>query len=205
MTNNHSIALSVNPDFIIDASFSEIIGRTGIAAVLELVRMTQVPSSGEQIKIGEGSSFHPLESALESIYGNHVGAGIAFRAGRVSFKYFLSVFGDKLGFSDFNFRLLPMNQRKLEGLSRISTEMFSSYSLRSIVKDKKNTFTVEIENCFECKEEKSNQPSCHFIMGFLQEYLAWIGGGRFFSVKETSCLASGGSCCTFELSKQPID
>jgi predicted hydrocarbon binding protein len=205
MISNPSIALSMSPDFIIDASFSEIIGRAGIAAVLELVRLTQVPSTEAQIKIGNGMGFRPLESALESIYGNQVGAGIAFRAGRVSFKYFLSVFGNKLGFSDMNFRLLPVNQRKLEGLSRISAEMLSSYGLRSNIKDQHNSFSVEIENCFECQAELSRQPSCHFILGFLQEYMAWIGGGRFFSVKESSCLANGGTCCTFDLSKQSID
>jgi len=205
MTNSPAIALHVDPDSIIDASLSEIISRAGIAAVLELVRMTQVSSADEQIKTGNGSGFRSIETALESIYGNQVSAGIAFRAGRVSFKYFLTVFGDKLGFSDINFRLLPMNQRKLEGLSRICDEMQSSYGLRSIIRDQKTIFLVEIENCVECSGEKSAQPSCHFIAGFLQEYLAWMGGGRFFSVKESSCLASGGSCCTFELSKQPID
>jgi predicted hydrocarbon binding protein len=205
MINSPSLAFSMNPDFIIDASLSEIIGRAGIAAVLELVRMTQISSSAEQIKIGDGVGFRPLETALESIYGNQVGAGIAFRAGRVSFKYFLSMFGDKLGFSDINFRLLPMNQRKLEGLSRISSEMHSSYGLRSTIRDQETMFSVEIENCFECNGEKSSQPTCHFIAGFLQEYLAWIGGGRFFSVKESSCVANGGDSCTFELSKRPID
>jgi predicted hydrocarbon binding protein len=205
MTNSPSIALSMNPDFIISASLLEIIGRTGITAVLNFVRMTQVVFSDEQIKAENGSGFRPMEAALESIYGNQVSAGIAFRAGRVSFKYFLSMFGEKLGFSDIKFRLLPMNQRKLVGLSRISKEMYSSHGLRSVVRDQKNVFLVEIENCVKCNGEKLSQPTCHFIAGFLQEYLAWIGGGRFFSVKESSCLASGGACCTFELSKQPID
>ena len=195
----------MNPDFIIDASLSEIIGRAGIAAVLELARKTQISISDKQIKIKHGNVFRPLEAALESIYGYQVGAGIVFRAGRVCFKYFLSVFGDKLGFSDSSFRLLPMNQRKLEGLSRISMEMQSSYGMRSTVHNQETHFLVEIENCVECQGEKSSHPTCHFITGFLQEYLAWMGGGRFYSVYESSCLASGGNRCTFELSKVPID
>jgi len=97
----------LNAGFIIDAGLSEIIGLTGMAAVLNLVRMTPISFSEEQIKRGNGSSFYPLETALASIYGNQVSAGIALRAGRVSFKYFLSAFGSQLGFSDIDFRLLP--------------------------------------------------------------------------------------------------
>lgn len=205
MTSSPSISLSMNPGFIIDASLSEIIGRAGIAKVLELVRMSQVSPSKKQIQIGNGIDLRPLESALDSIYGNQVGAGIAFRVGTVSFKYFLSVYGEKLGFFDINFRLLPINQKILEGLAKIGSEIHSSFGLKSTIRDQETNFAVEIKNCFECNGEKASQPTCHFIAGFLQEYMAWIGGGRFFSVKESSCMASGASCCTFELSKRPID
>jgi predicted hydrocarbon binding protein len=205
MINNPSLVLSMKPEFIIDASLSEIIGRAGIAAALELVRMTQVSSVEGKIKSEKGSDLLPLETALETLYGSPVCAGIAHRAGQVSFKYFLTVFGKKLGFSDIDFRLLPMNQRKYKGLCGISEEMLLSYGLRSIVRDQKSLFLVEIENCPECKGEDSQRPTCHFITGFLQEYLAWMGGGRFYNVRETSCIAGGGTCCTFELAKKPLD
>ena len=205
MTSNSAIVLPHNPELIIDASLSEIIGTAGIAAVLELVRLTQVAAPKKSAQIGNIFAIRPLESALESIYGSQAGAGIAFRAGKVSFKYFLSMFGDKLGFSDINFRLLPMNRRKLEGLSRISSEFRDTFGLQTTIRDKEAFFFVEIRDCFECAGETSAQPSCHFIAGFLQEFLAWIGGGRFYPVKESSCMAKGDKCCSFELSKQAVE
>jgi bacteriochlorophyll 4-vinyl reductase len=195
----------MEPEFIIDISLTEIIGKAGLAAALELAWVCQFPLSESRFQTGSDTDFHPMTRALETLYGSQVGAGIAYRAGRVSFKYFLAVFGAKLGFSDLDFRLLPLNKRKMEGLFRISKEMFTAYGMESTIRDEKTWIAVEIQNCVECKGEKSLHPSCHFVAGFLQEYLAWMGGGRFFAVQETTCRANGGSSCTFELSKQPLD
>jgi predicted hydrocarbon binding protein len=205
MINSGLLTLPMTSESILDASLLEIIGKTGISSALKLSDVIRVNMSGNTSKSKNHFIFQPLEAALETIYGSQAGAGIACRVGQVSFKNYLTVFGKRLGFSEIKFRLLPMNQRKYEGLKRISEELKSSCRITSMVHNQKSHFIVEIYDWSGKKRKKSQSLACHFIKGFLQEYLAWMSGGKYNPVREIRCVTKGHPSCIYELSKIAID
>ncbi len=186
---------------VIDAGLLEIIGEPGVSELAKSMPKERSSSFKDASSPVKSFGIRSTEIALKSIYGEQVYAGIAQRAGGASLKYFLMALGGRLGFNDAEFRLLPVNKKKLLGLQRISDELTSAYGMLTKVSEKKDSYSIEITNCRECEGMRARIPSCHFILGFLHEYLSWLGGGRYFQVIETSCLARKDKSCLFELSK----
>ena len=61
-----------------------------------------------------------------------------------------------------------------------------------------------IEQCPLCWEGQAEGPYCALAIGFLQEALYWVSGGKYFLVEEKKCIAFGDSECTIVIDQTPI-
>jgi len=140
---------------------------------------------------------------LEDTFGKPGGQGLALQIGRVSFKYGLREFGPELGLLDPAFRLLPHNAR-LKEASAVLAGFFSQLEQDVRVEYEESLQYWHIQHCAICQNRKAESPSCHMVIGFLQEMLNWVSGGKNFIIEETECLARGDSLCTIVVDLHPI-
>ena len=189
-------------------AMEEILGST---RVNELFPLADSPEHliKDYLPVGQDPKFplkqiSHLQAGLESAYGTQVGRGLAVRIGRVCFKHSLGEFGSELGFSDLSFRLLPL-QAKLKTSNEAFAALFNAITDQQVrlVTDEKS-ITWQIEHCPLCRERRSDLPCCHLAVGWLQEALFWVSGGRCFEVEEQKCIASGDSACTIVIDRTPM-
>jgi predicted hydrocarbon binding protein len=146
-----------------------------------------------------------LHQSLEEIYGIHAGRGIALRAGRVCFKYGLKDFGETVGISESDFRLLPLSKKIERGFYTLSA-LAQEYTPTKIeIEQTPNTFSWKVERCPLCWQRKVEEACCHLAVGLFQEALFWISGGKNYLVEEIACVAAGDRTCTFEITRNPLD
>lgn len=141
---------------------------------------------------------NPFMRVLEEIYGQPASQGLALRIGRAAFKYGLKQYGDQAGFRSMQYRLLPAPRRLESGLHSLA---------QMIASENDSAISVTDEGAFWQwrMARKAVVQDCFLIAGFLQEFSAWAGGGRFYRVVETECQACGGSACTYRIEKRPLD
>lgn len=146
-----------------------------------------------------------LHSALENVYGPQSAHGLALLIGRACFKYGMRQLSAPLGFDETSFRLLP-HARKLQAATRAFTHLLQAESdVQISVEEHADKLLCRIEHCPLCHGRKSDAPSCHLVVGLLQESLGWLSGGKMFNINETHCIALGDSTCTFEVDLNPIN
>ncbi len=187
----------------------EIIGRSGVQAVLngdEMARFYQ-PESAVAVQ-GNGSpapEVSAIQSSLEEIYGQRGGRGISLRAGRAAFKYLLRSYGAALGLTGLNYRLLPAPVRLKTGLEAL-VRLFSDLEGGPVAVEQAQTAWLwRSEACPFCRQRTTSEPACPFTVGLLQEFLAWNSGGKVYHVEETECRASGKAACLFRIDMQPLE
>jgi predicted hydrocarbon binding protein len=193
---------------IILLAMEEVLGRTGINAVLNTANLSflinHYPPNNLDMKF-QFSELSHIQAALEDLYGPRGGRGLALRAGRACFKYGLREFGPLLGLTDAAFRLLPLNE-KLQSGATIFAETFNRFTDQRVrVEEDDAQIFWHIERCPVCWERSIDQPVCHLAVGILQEALAWVSGGKHFCVEETHCIARGDPNCTIVIDKLPLE
>ena len=185
----------------------EILGHDGAEAVLDLAHLPeyidQNPAANPELKfplehIGQ------IQVALECAYGSRAGRGLSMRVGRACLKYGLREFGSELGMTDITFRLLPLPTRlkvgseALEGLFNQATGQCVNLEM-----NEKYIF-FHVERCPLCWERQTDSPCCTLAVGFLQEALYWVSGGKYFLVEEKNCIACGDTKCTIVIDQTPM-
>jgi predicted hydrocarbon binding protein len=184
----------------------EIIGRSGVCAVLRITPNDETSPSLEQLcadMAPDGAV--SVMSALDDLYGVRGGRGVALRAGRASFKYLLHTFGEKIELTSMNFRLQPTRLRLKAGLNKLSELLSKEWGSQIKLSEDARYWYWRVQDCPECKETDSDHVMCHFTTGLLQEYLSWAGGGKFYTVAETECCARGAEACIFRVDPVPLD
>jgi len=193
---------------IILLSMEEIIGRTGVNAVLNQANLSELINHYPPNDLELAVSFEDvsrIQVALDAIYGPRGGRGLALRAGRACLKHGLREFGPLLGITDLAFRLLPLDEKLHRGAT-IFADIFNKYSDQQVVvKEDADKILWVIERCPVCWQRKADAPVCHLAVGLLQEALYWVSGGKYFDVEETSCIAQGDGACVITIGKQTLD
>ncbi len=195
---------NLNAQILLDGA-QEILGRETLRNVIErispsgqsanaLAHAAGRGSAGGSPALGDAGSF---VRALEEIYGAPGGRGLALRIGRASFRSWLKYFGDKAGFRTTEFRLLPAPRRLKNGLQTLA-QFIGEESGRAVS-------VSDGEDCWLWRVDSACSHNCFLIAGLLQEFTTWAGGGRFYRVVETECLASGGLACVDRIEKNPLD
>lgn len=192
---------------IILLSLEEVIGKSGVDAVLELAASDELKSqaiSASNERIFSFDSVSQLHIALEQAYGPRGGRGLALRTGRVCFKYGLKEYGSLLGLTEIAFRMLPL-PTKLRTGARTFADLFNKHTDQRVRVEETETHILwHIERCPLCWERRAEEPICHLAVGLLQEALYWLSGGKVFSVEETTCHARGDAECLISIHKTPL-
>jgi len=193
---------------IILLAMEEVMGRTGVNAVLNLARLRHLVNNFPPNNFDRQFTFAELGAlmrSLDEMYGPRGGRGLALRSGRACFKYGLKEFGPVLGVADLAFRLLPLHL-KLKVGADVFAETFNKFSDQAVrLGEEEDRFIWQITRCPVCWGRKSETPCCFLAVGILQEALYWVSGGKNFEVNETACVACGDDVCTIVIDKKPLD
>jgi predicted hydrocarbon binding protein len=185
----------------------EIIGRTGLHAVLNLSAHSDYignfpPASTE--RTFPFQTISDLHVALEQAYGPRGGRGLALRIGRATFTYGLREYGTMIGLTEVAFRLLPLSS-KLHTGAKAFADLFNHHTDQVVRLEETDRHLLwHIERCPLCWGRHTEEPVCHMAVGLLQESLYWMSGGKIFNVEETQCIARGDPACTIQIEKTPI-
>ncbi|MDD5467379.1 MAG: hypothetical protein PHS96_06210 [Anaerolineales bacterium] len=207
-TPNERHALPYRTGRILFQALEEVLGCSRAEAVFAHLS----PSSGMGPPSPEATqAAFPLEvvgavqATLEQAYGLRGGQGLALRAGRASFKYGLRAFGAELGLFDLPFRLLPLMGKLQASAAALGEALATSTGSAARLEEHGDGFTWRLERCPACWQRHASEPSCHLLVGFLQEGLYWLSGGKSIQVAETTCLAAGDSACAFSFDLRPAE
>jgi predicted hydrocarbon binding protein len=181
-------------------AIQEIVGQKEFETLFPFVRLGR----NKRTKPSSASLRFDLAMAgsrLEASLGERSGNGIMLRAGRSAFSNFLRSQGDALGWNALEFRLLPVKVRISKGLQNLAGEMAKDLGGEIQITFLKNSWSLKMNHCPECKDRTASEPVCFFMQGFISEFLYWAGNGKIFPVKEVECCADGGTNCCFQISK----
>ena len=190
--------------------YSERMGRVYILALDEILGIEEtrhlLTSAGQSGSSGFSFSvIHRIHQLLGERYGTLAGRGVAQRLGRAAFKYMLGSFGSELGLDALEFRLLPLRRRMDLGLDLIIQLFKQETNQINRLESAPESYQWQIENSpFSMPPQQPPGPACDWMVGFLQEALSWMGGGKYYPVREENCIASGGSLCTIKIDRNPI-
>ena len=188
-------------------SFEEVIGKSGVNAVLNLSSLPQLIDNYPPADDHKTISFETisrLQFVLEQAYGPHGGRGLALRTGRVFFSNCMRTYGADLGFSDSAFRLQPPDLKIVAALNSLM-DFFNRYTDQHIsLEETEHNFLWRIEHCPWCWGRHESEPVCHFAVGILQEALYWVSGGKFYDISEETCVAQGDKICLIAIDHLPV-
>lgn len=193
---------------IVLLALEEIIARNGVNAILNQANLSHLIENYPPDSLERQFGFNDLSAiqiSLEQIYGARGGRGIALRAGRVCFKYGLREFCPDAISNNVGFRLAPIETKINKG-AQILAQFFNQNTDQLIsIENQPDSLLFKIEHCPICWGRSTSTPVCHMMVGLVQEGLYWLGGGKFFTVEETSCTAKGDPFCTIMVDKHVID
>lgn len=188
-------------------SWEEIIGDRGMVALLSAAKLPEWIENYPPRNMQREFSFDHisrLQTTVEELYGRQCGHGLALRAGRVFFNYILRELGDQIGLNNIEFRLLPLGKKTRRGLQLLA-DIFNQSSDQQVRAIDVELLAWQIDCCPFCWNRHSEIPTCHTMVGFLQEAVYWINGGKHFPVTETACIAAGDPSCVLTIGQKPIE
>ena len=188
-------------------AMKEILGHDETIAVLNLANLPhyidQYPASNQDLKF-PFEHISRLQTALERAYGDLAGRGLSLRIGRACLKYGLREFGSELGLTGLAFRLLPLPKRLKVG-SEALAGLFNQFTDQYYRLEVDEKYIIwDIEPCPLCWERQADGPCCTLAVGFLQEGLYWVSGGKTYLVEEKKCIACGDPTCTIMIDQTPM-
>ena len=193
--------------WIVLLAMEEILGHDEVKDIYNLAHLPnyidQYPARNQDLKFPFVCVSH-LQSALEQAYGTRAGRGLSLRVGRACLKYGLREYGSELGITDLDFRSLPLPVRLKVG-SEALAGLFNQFTDQRVHLDVEKKYIYwRIELCPLCWERQTEGPCCTLAVGFLQEALYWVSGGKSFLVEEEKCIACGDSMCSIVIHQTPI-
>ncbi len=144
-----------------------------------------------------------LHSRLGEMLGNPSALGVEQRIGQTGFRYFLTQMGEELGLFLPALKLLPTRQKTIKGFG-ILTDFYRKLNDEQVVFSESNLeYHLIIHS--KTKEISKQYHGCHFLTGFIKEYMTWVGSGKIFQVIESECRSNGDMNCIYNISKVPFD
>jgi hypothetical protein len=182
--------MSIQWKSILHNSIIEILG---VKQAAELFNLQFSPDPGVE----------ELHSRLKGMLGYPTVLGVEQRIGQAGFRYFLTQMGNDLGLFSPALKLLPARQKTIKGFGILSN-FFQKMNDELIELSETDTeYHVIIHSKLE--NHSSKYHGCHFLIGFIKEYMAWIGSGRVFMVAESECRSDGYKNCIYNIRKDPFD
>lgn len=188
-------------------ALAEVLGEAGrtTALVQAHVRAFRDQLPPDDLEPGlDFAALGAINAALDALYGERGGRGMALRAGRAWFSGGMRTFGAFNGMSDPAFRSLNLDRRARIGLAALA-EVFTRFSDQGTrLEESAQTFILRIEPSPMAWGLRAQRPICQPLVGLVQEGMRWFSNGRDYSVRETHCQAVGHEACLIVVSKQPL-
>ena len=188
-------------------ALEEVMGKNGLNAILNLAGLSEFignypPDNLE--KAFDFAYYTQLQVALEDMYGQRGGRGLALRAGRASFAEGLRGFGALAGVGDLAFKVLPLAAKLKIGLPAMANILTQFSDQISNVYEEGDHYVYTLERCPMCWKRTSDKPVCYAGQGLLQEGLRWVSGGHDFKVEMATCIGKGDDMGRYIIFKEPI-
>jgi hypothetical protein len=146
-----------------------------------------------------------VQSAMEKKFGTKELQGLLVRSGRASCKFFVKQYGPGMQVTSMEYRLLPSKKRLTKGLKAAAGLCSELFKKEISVVDENDHWIWQENDTLSASRSHTFGHECFFTIGLLQEYLAWLSGGKAFSVKLAEQVGQTGSACCLTISKQPIE
>lgn len=188
-------------------AMDDVMGKHGMHALLgyaELLHYTQELPPDTLERSFDFTEISALNYALEEMYGQRGGRGMALRIGSAAFAQGFKNFGALRGIGDPAFRALSLEKRTELGLRALANVLTHFTDQQSIVTVEGSNFVFSSVVCPFAWGRTSDKPVCHAMTGLIQECLRWASNGYEFYVREVSCRACGDPECVFRIAKTPI-
>ncbi len=189
---------------ILFLALKEVMGEHGLEATLELANLRALANPLPPDDLERTIDFAALSAlnlALDEMYGQRGGRGMALRAGRAWLVKGMNRFGALSGVSDPAFRTQPIEER-LHAAFKGLAAVFTNFSDQKCwLEETPISYRFIVENCAMCWGQEAERPVCHPIVGLLQETARYASNGRDFTVREIQCRASGAEHCVFVISR----
>jgi hypothetical protein len=190
-------------------------GLNEILGCAELEKLTEVPargadfecsSDGHGIMESTGDMYlRRMQTLLGTKYGDQELSGLMLRSGRASCKFFVRQYGPEMQVTSTDFRLLPTKKKLQKGLKAaagLCGELFRKEI--SVIDQDDRWIWQEKLPASEAEKEDCRRDSL-FTIGLLQEFLAWLSGGKTFQVKRTETAGSMGDVLCLSIHKKPME
>jgi hypothetical protein len=191
---------------IILLSMEEVMGRTGVNAVLKLASLPTLienyPPDNTSLEF-PFTTVSNLTEMLEQVYGPHGGRGLAVRVGRACFNYGVRQYGTQMGLTEMAFRLLPL-PAKLHAGAKAFAELFNKFTDQQVRVEEEDGQILWHIGDVRSAETQGSRARLSLGGGLLQEALYWVSGGKVFNVEEKTCIAAGDKVCTIVIDQTPI-
>ncbi len=178
----------------------EVLGEEGLHCLLKAADLA-VTAGDKAVRVPTPSRY--LE-CLEQVYGPQSGRGISRRIGRACLPYGLREFGGSLGVTGSSFRLLPLPAKLTTFAGALAELLHAHTGQRITVEQTDGQLLWHSEGCPLCSQRHTSDPACHLAVGFAEEALYWLSGGKIFLVEEIACIARGDPRCTLRIDEAPI-
>lgn len=175
-------------------AMEEVMGQHGLDETLALANIHAAPSD-DLAREFPFAQLGALNAALDDMYGQRGGRGMALRAGRAWFAQGMKTFGALGGINDPAFRRLPLDDRVRLAL-QAQAEIFTRFSDQaSRLETTPGSYRFVIEASPFAWGRTAEKPVCHQLVGLLQECARWASNGRDYTVREIECIAVGDPAC----------
>ena len=175
-------------------AMEEVMGQHGLDETLALANIHAAPSD-DLAREFPFAQLGALNAALDDMYGQRGGRGMALRAGRAWFAQGMKTFGALGGINDPAFRRLPLDDRVRLAL-QAQAEIFTRFSDQaSRLETTPGSYRFVIEASPFAWGRTAEKPVCHQLVGLLQECARWASNGRDYTVREIECIAVGNPAC----------
>lgn len=179
----------------------EIIGLDNLDDALNLAGIEPIDES-EPVPL---SKVGIIEQVLGKTYGIRGSQGVMQRCGRACFKYFLIQHGQELGLNSLSFRLQPSQKRMQMGLIKLAEYFSSGHDLTIEQTVDERSWNWRIQNFDNKTITQANTNIAHFLKGFLQDYLAWVGNGKHYIIAQIKSSTSGTDEFMIRIDKKSVE
>jgi hypothetical protein len=203
----------MNPDFR-ESNLADHVGSLFVLGMQEVIGVAEaerilanagLPGVDKQLTgAGKGFSFpanlfDQIIDSLEKVYGAQAGRGIALRSGRACFKHLVWELGSEIGFTDTNYRLMPLKKKLITGSDKLARVL--SLQMQEIVtcQEEPSRYVWRIES------NRQENPVCYIVSGLIQEFSSWVSGGKQYKVQSVECVSKGDPSCMIVVDKTPLD
>jgi hypothetical protein len=158
----------------------EILGPGMFQAIVSEECLSSLIDANKQCSGIPGHVFDVFQNELYNKLGLAGGQGIALRIGRASFRYGLKHFGESTGLSSVEFRLMPTSRRICAGLGQMAN-LINGQGARVVeIEQQPGKWIWRQVVQRNVETQAPSQPACYLMVGFLQGFLGWASGGRFY-------------------------